>query len=280
MARQERRVRPGDVANSYVRWILGELGAHLGGLSNEEWARTLEYFGNCCAYTGARLEPAQIDRDHAIPLNAQHAGLHLFGNVLPTCKTANAEKHSQHYREFVRDPERLRRIDSFMEESGYVRRVAHLADLPKFCREQYERINALCRETSSRLSELHGALQPEKLSEAASAPAPTRAPSKPITNTTRAAAPSLRTTGNVLPIVLEPQPEEAFRDAVLAQGHAWITVEYRNGRRTISEWKMPRLSRDSRILSNLRSRPDFRQGRWQEQGIVCVRVSATRPSGA
>lgn len=280
MARQERRVRPGDVANTYIRWILGEVGALLGGLSNEEWARTLAHFDGCCAYTGARLEPEQLDRDHAIPLNAEHAGLHLFGNVLPATKAANAEKHSRHYREFVKDPERLRRIDRFMEESGYTRRIAQLSELSKLCRTEYERITAMCRDTGALLAKILAVPVPARAQPRPTPPPPSAVASRTDDRAAVMPDPDYRSTGAVLPITLDPQPESVFLDAALRQGRAWITVEYRDGRRTVDEWKMPRLSKDSRILGNLRSRPDFRQGHWQAKGIVRVRVSASRPSGA
>ena len=46
MAKQTRRWNPGDAANVFVRVILSDAGAMLGGLEDDEWRRTLEWFDN------------------------------------------------------------------------------------------------------------------------------------------------------------------------------------------------------------------------------------------
>ena len=45
MAQQTRRWNPSDAANAFVRVILSDAGAKLGGLTEQEWARTLNLIG-------------------------------------------------------------------------------------------------------------------------------------------------------------------------------------------------------------------------------------------
>ena len=44
MAKQTRRTNPGDAANAFVRVILSDAGAMLGGLTEDEWGKSLEWF--------------------------------------------------------------------------------------------------------------------------------------------------------------------------------------------------------------------------------------------
>ena len=118
MAKKARRTNPRDAANIFVRVILADAGALLGGFTEEEWERTVEYFGGRCAYTGADLAGGPVDRDHAIPLSRAHCGVHLFGNVLPATKAANSEKGGKHYADFVEDYGVLEKIESFRALSG------------------------------------------------------------------------------------------------------------------------------------------------------------------
>ena len=145
MAQQMKRWNPGDAANAFVRVILSDAGARLGGLTETEWDKTLLRFDWRCAYTGEALVDGRMDRDHAIPMNRTHCGLHLYGNVLPATKEANRQKAGKHYRDFVEDPDRLERIESFVRESGYWEQVSVFGDLQRYCEAQYRSIDALCR---------------------------------------------------------------------------------------------------------------------------------------
>ena len=120
MVQQAKKLNPGDAANAFVRVILSDAGAMLGGLTETEWVQTLDWFGGRCAYTDEALVDGRTDRDHAVPMNRTHCGLHLYGNVLPTTREANQQKAGKHYRDFVEDPDRLKRIESFVKESGYL----------------------------------------------------------------------------------------------------------------------------------------------------------------
>ena len=154
MAKQMRKWNPGDAANAFVRVILSDAGTMLGGLTEGEWRRTLDWFGGRCAYTGEELVDGRTDRDHAIPMNRTHCGLHLYGNVLPVTRDANRRKASAHFRDFVDDPGRLDRIETFFRNTGYWDRIAGFGDLQRYCEAQYRAINALCRVNKDYLANL------------------------------------------------------------------------------------------------------------------------------
>ena len=124
VTKQTKRTNPGDAANAFVRVILSNAGAMLGGLKEHEWRKTLEWFDGRCAYTGRSLADGETERDHAIPMNRTHCGLHLYGNVVPATQEANRRKAGTHYREFIEDHDRLERIDAFLCASMYWERVS------------------------------------------------------------------------------------------------------------------------------------------------------------
>ena len=141
----------------------------LGGLKDDEWENTLDWFGERCAYTDETLVDGHMNRDHAIPMNCSHCGLHLYGNLLPATRDANRREAGKHYGDFVEDPERLEWIESFVRESGYWERVSVFGDLQRYCEAQYRSIDALCRVNRKYLD----SLLPEDLeNEAGSDPEP------------------------------------------------------------------------------------------------------------
>ena len=91
--------------------------------------------------------------------------------------------------------------------------------------------------------------------------------------------PTRRTTGQdaILPITLEPSSPESFKDALLSTKQAWIVEKYLDGSEKVRLWNAERISRSSNIIGNLRSRPEFRAGTWQRNGIVSVLVSIEKP---
>ena len=96
-------------------------------------------------------------------------------------------------------------------------------------------------------------------------------------------APSARLTrrkewGSVLPISLEPENPTDFLAALLRTKEAWLVVSYTDGREEVRRWDASRMSGTSNVIGNLRSRPEFRAGTWQRNGIVSLRVSLERPS--
>jgi len=88
-----------------------------------------------------------------------------------------------------------------------------------------------------------------------------------------------RTTGQdaVLTITLEPSSPEAFKDELLRTKQAWIVETYLDGSEKVRLWNAERISRSSNIIGNLRSRPEFRVGTWQRNGLVSVLVSIEKP---
>lgn len=154
VAKRIRQSNPGDAANAFIRVLLGDAGELVGGLSDEEWARTLDYFCHRCAYTGEELRGKKTEKEHAIPINQEHCGLHLYGNVVPATPEANRSKRGLHFRDFVDDAARLQKIEQFMEETGYFERAKPFAELQAYCQTQYEVIGALCKANRAYLNKL------------------------------------------------------------------------------------------------------------------------------
>jgi hypothetical protein len=82
-------------------------------------------FDHLCAYCGER---PQETLDHAIPINQQHLGEHVIGNLIPSCCICNEEKdklnppYGLDFREFLRrkeEGERLLKIETYMKDNGY-----------------------------------------------------------------------------------------------------------------------------------------------------------------
>jgi len=128
-----KRTNPGDVANSFVRCLLADIGDALGGFSQGDWETTLEYFDNRCAYSGQPLDTKTVVRDHVIPHNKEHCGLHIFGNIVPATREANNAKGSRNFREFILNDNvylsgmdkaererRFNRLNEFLTQSGYL----------------------------------------------------------------------------------------------------------------------------------------------------------------
>ena len=200
MAQQTGKWNPGGAANAFVCVILSDAGTMLGGLKDDEWGKTLDWFGGRCAYTDETLVDGNVDRDHAIPMNRTHCGLHLYGNLLPSRRDANRRKAGKHYRKFVESPERLERIESFVRESGYWERVSVFGDLQRYCEAQYRSIDVLCRVNRKYLA----SFLDETLEGDAGREPETPDPS-----------PSLEAGTATLPIILDPSGQEAFLRALL-----------------------------------------------------------------
>ena len=261
MAQQTRKWNPGDAANAFVRVILSDAGAMLGGLTETEWDETLGWFDGRCAYTGQELAEGRLERDHAIPMNRTHCGLHLFGNVLPAAREVNRQKAGKHYRDFVQDRGRLDRVEAFVRVSNYWDRVSVFDDLQGYCEAQYRAVDALCRVNKRYLENLlpvalerdgEGETEPPELG----------------TN---------RIQEDVLPISLNPSPAESFRKALLREKRAWIVETHRDGRQVVRRWEAGNMSAASNVIGNLRSRPRYRKGAWKQLGIESLTVSIQRP---
>ena len=78
---------------------------------------------------------------------------------------------------------------------------------------------------------------------------------------------------SILPIELNPPSEIDFKRELLETKRAYITTFYANGTKEKKPWNANRFNETSGVLGNLRSRPEFRNGEWQDRGIVKVYVS-------
>jgi hypothetical protein len=78
----------------------------------------------------------------------------------------------------------------------------------------------------------------------------------------------------ILEIRLDPQNPDDFRNVLIKSKRANITTFFSTGETKISEWKADRITTSSNIIGNLRSRPEFRSGNWQKNGISKVLVQA------
>lgn len=262
MAQQTRQWSPGDAANAFVRVVLSDAGARLGGLTETQWEETLRWFGGRCAYTEDELVEGRMERDHAIPMNRTHCGLHLYGNVLPATREANRQKAGKHYRDFVEDPERLKRIESFVLESGYWERASVFGKLQRYCEAQYRSIVALSQVSGQYLA----SLLPENVDD-----------EQDSSLEPPGSSPVIRGEGEVLPITLDPPTEEAFKDALLREREARIFEMHRDGRTTERRWAADSMSESSNVVGNLRSRPRYRRGAWKRLGLKSLTVSVKQP---
>jgi uncharacterized protein with ParB-like and HNH nuclease domain len=76
-----------------------------------------------------------------------------------------------------------------------------------------------------------------------------------------------------LSIELNPSTELEFKQLLLERKKAFITTFYESGLIEQKPWKANNFKESSGVLANLRSRPEFRSGKWQENGITKVYVS-------
>ena len=96
----------------------------------------------------------------------------------------------------------------------------------------------------------------------------------PTTTRSRQRSPSGR--NPTLPITLDPPNSADFRDALLRTRKAWIEVTYQDGRTEVQPWDAGNMSPTSNVIGNLRTRPKFRNGAWQRNGIASVRATIER----
>ncbi len=75
-----------------------------------------------------------------------------------------------------------------------------------------------------------------------------------------------------LPITLEPSDQGCFKKELLGSRKAEIETHYQDGRVERKHWNVTKFNAASNVISNLRSRPEFRNGNWQSKGIKRVHV--------
>lgn len=62
-----------------------------------QWLEKIELHAGCCFYCGE--QPAELVRDHVTPL--VRGGSDGIANILPACRSCNAEKHDKTYDEYI-----------------------------------------------------------------------------------------------------------------------------------------------------------------------------------
>ena len=124
-----KRTHPADAANIYVRNLLCEISEMLGGFSEKDLKRTSKFFDNKCPYTGKNLTKKNSVLDHIEPHNREYCGLHLYGNVIPCLKKANATKSNKGFENFINSMDeiskeekqkRINKIREFITQSNYL----------------------------------------------------------------------------------------------------------------------------------------------------------------
>lgn len=83
---------------------------------------------------------------------------------------------------------------------------------------------------------------------------------------------SPKNANEVLPIDLTPADPEVFKRDFLRSRRATIKITYSDGAVEVKEWRGDRFSKSSNVIGNLRTRTNFRNGKWQANGILHVSV--------
>ena len=105
----------GNAQNLVVRNILSNLGQE--SFNEGDWESTKAYFSHQCAYCGG---DGELVIDHVIPINRSSLGEHRLGNLVPSCRSCNARKAGNDYREFLADaPQRAEFIQNYMDSKNY-----------------------------------------------------------------------------------------------------------------------------------------------------------------
>ncbi len=79
-------------------------------------------------------------------------------------------------------------------------------------------------------------------------------------------------TQTYLPIKLVSSDPVVFKQLLLQSRVAEIVTTYSDGRVVTKIWRAANFSWSSNVIGNLRSRPEFRAGQWQANGITMVTV--------
>lgn len=110
-----------DVPNRVIRLFLQEAGRQYD--ENRELPRfkmnqeLLDRFGGRCAYRG--LE-GPLESEHLVPMNREAAGLHAWGNIVPSCKPCNKAKSGKPWRDQpMLNVDRTQAIESYISEYAY-----------------------------------------------------------------------------------------------------------------------------------------------------------------
>jgi len=106
----------GNSSNALVRNILSNLGHE--SFNQDDWQETINYFDNKCAYCN---EQTKLVMEHAVPINKKYLGEHRLGNIIPSCKKCNDNKHNKNFIEFLNDDiNKIEKIQKYMDDKNYV----------------------------------------------------------------------------------------------------------------------------------------------------------------
>ena len=159
MAGTIKRTNPGDAANIFVRCMLSDISDLLGGFSEEDLKKTVEYFDYKCPYTGEDITVEYTTGkwvlDHLIPHNRESVGLNLYGNIIVTTRKTNAAKAAKSYESFIKSEtigtneekeKRIQKIRTFQKESGYFNKVKKIDEIKELCKKEYNNIQSRLKE--------------------------------------------------------------------------------------------------------------------------------------
>lgn len=79
-----------------------------------------------------------------------------------------------------------------------------------------------------------------------------------------------------LPIELIPNDSEDFLQLLLKTKEAEIITYYQNGTKDSKIWNASKMTSESNVIHNLRSRPEFRNPSWQNANIIKVVVEVIK----
>ena len=128
----------GNAQNAVIRFILSNLGEER--FDETDWEDTKIYFSNGCAY----CPDGGIEHmDHGIPINKTDLGEHRLGNLIPSCRKCNADKHYADFRSFLGDKaERIEKIESYMVSRNYTP-LGNNAQIKKIIEEAHSEVRVL-----------------------------------------------------------------------------------------------------------------------------------------
>jgi HNH endonuclease len=104
-----------DAQNLFIRVILSKIGDE--SFSQKHWDGAKIFFNGNCAYCG---EAKELYMDHGVPINKTTLGEHRLGNLIPSCKKCNDDKHYADFKVFLGDRiDRIAKIEAYMTNRDY-----------------------------------------------------------------------------------------------------------------------------------------------------------------
>ncbi|SLN77351.1 HNH endonuclease [Roseisalinus antarcticus] len=106
----------GIAQNAFVRHLLGRIGDEQ--FNADQWQEVISDFDQRCAYCGAA---GDLVMEHVIPINRTSLGEHRLGNLVPACRSCNAVKADQDYRDFLaQETDKIAAIEAHMAKHDYL----------------------------------------------------------------------------------------------------------------------------------------------------------------